>query len=162
MASAWIEALRSGGPHDRAVLGRGRGRFLLHRRDHETLIARTKDQHDSAIPSGNGMAATALLRLAALTSRDDLRDKAVQTLNLFHGLIESSPMAAGQMLLGLDFHLGPIEEVVIVGNPREPDTRKVWPRSRQVSAQSGTRNQVHRRRARLGQKFGRETAIAQG
>jgi uncharacterized protein len=101
------------------------GGFFYTGRDHEALIARTKDQHDSSIPSGNGMAATALLRLAALTSRDDLRDKAVQTLNLFHGLMESSPMAAGQMLLGLDFHLGPIEEVVIVGNPREPDTRKV-------------------------------------
>jgi uncharacterized protein len=101
------------------------GGFFYTGRDHESLIARTKDQHDSSIPSGNGMAVTALLRLAKLSSRDDLRDKAEQTLQLFRGLMESSPMAAGQMLLGLDFHLGPVEEIVIVGNPRDAETKKV-------------------------------------
>jgi len=39
--------------------------------DHETLITRPKDLQDNAVPSGNAMAATALLRLAALTGRDD-------------------------------------------------------------------------------------------
>jgi uncharacterized protein len=99
--------------------------FFYTGRDHESLIARTKDQHDSSIPSGNGVAVTALLRLATLSSRDDLREKADKTLQLFRGLMEASPMAAGQMLLALDFHLGPVDEVVIVGNPREADTKKV-------------------------------------
>jgi uncharacterized protein len=101
------------------------GGFFYTAQDHEVLIARTKDQHDSSIPSGNGLAATALLRLAKLTGRNDLADKAVQTLQLFRGLMESSPLAAGQMLLGLDFCLGPTEEVVIVGDPRAAPTRQV-------------------------------------
>ncbi|HYV38660.1 MAG TPA: thioredoxin domain-containing protein, partial [Gemmataceae bacterium] len=101
------------------------GGFFYTARDHETLIARTKDQHDSSIPSGNGLAATALLRLAKITGRGDLEEKAVKTLQLFRGLMESSPMAAGQMLTGLDFHLGPVEEIVIVGNPRAAETCEV-------------------------------------
>ena len=101
------------------------GGFFYTGKDHETLIARTKDPHDSSVPSGNGTAATALLRLAKLSGREDLRDKAVRTLQLCRSLMENSPLAAGQLLLGLDFHLGPVEEIVIVGDPREEETKKV-------------------------------------
>ena len=48
------------------------GGFFYTGRSHEALIARQKDVYDNATPSGNAMAATALLRLAALTGRDDL------------------------------------------------------------------------------------------
>jgi uncharacterized protein YyaL (SSP411 family) len=101
------------------------GGFFFTAADHEALITRTKDLHDSSIPSGNGVAATALLRLARLTGRDDLRDRAVQTLQLCRGLMEGSPLGAAQLLLALDFHLGPVEEIVIVGDPRADDTKKV-------------------------------------
>ena len=52
------------------------GGFFYTGHDHEALIARTKDPHDNAMPSGNAMAVTALLRLAKLTGRADLHDKA--------------------------------------------------------------------------------------
>jgi len=130
------------------------GGFFYTGRDHEALIARTKDQHDSSIPSGNGMAVTALLRLARLTGRDDLRDKAVQTLQLFRGLMESSPLAAGQMLVGLDFHLGPVEEIVIVGDPRVGDTRQV------LAALHGTFRPHHVLATRfVGQQPGWDTSV---
>ena len=48
------------------------GGFYFTGRRHEALIARQKDIHDNATPSGNGLAATALLRLGALTGRADL------------------------------------------------------------------------------------------
>ena len=51
------------------------GGFFYTGRDHEQLIARTKDPHDNAIPSGNAMAVTALLRLAKLTGRSDLQQR---------------------------------------------------------------------------------------
>lgn len=101
------------------------GGFFFTGKSHETLIARTKDQHDSSTPSGNGVAATALLRLAKFTGNTDHRDKAVATLRLFRGLMASSPMAAGQMLLALDFHLGPVDEIVVAGDPKSPDVRAV-------------------------------------
>ena len=45
------------------------GGFYFTGNRHEALIARQKDIHDNATPSGNGMAATALLRLGAITGR---------------------------------------------------------------------------------------------
>ncbi len=43
------------------------GGFFFTGNRHEALIARQKDVHDNATPSGNGMAATCLIRLGALT-----------------------------------------------------------------------------------------------
>ena len=43
----------------------------------------------------------------------------------FRGVLASSPMAAGQMLLALDFHLGPVHEVAVIGEPRSDDVRAV-------------------------------------
>src|SRR5712692_3788609 len=85
------------------------GGFFFTGRDHESLISRTKDVHDSSIPSGNSMAVTALLRLAKLTGKPAFREKADSTLRLFHEPMTASPIAAGQMLVALDFHLGPVQ-----------------------------------------------------
>ncbi|HTU88787.1 MAG TPA: thioredoxin domain-containing protein [Gemmataceae bacterium] len=101
------------------------GGFFYTGRDHETLIARGKDPHDNAIPSGNAMAVTALLRLVKLTGRMDLQEKAETTLRLYRGLLSAHPLAAGQMLLALDFHLGPVQEIAVVGDPAADDTRRV-------------------------------------
>ncbi len=65
------------------------GGFFYTGRDHEALIARGKDPHDNAIPSGNAMAVTALLRLVKLTGRMDLQEKAETTLRLYRGLLGS-------------------------------------------------------------------------
>jgi hypothetical protein len=34
-------------------------------------------------------------------------------------------MAAGQMLVALDFHLGPVQEFAVVGDPAAEETRRV-------------------------------------
>jgi hypothetical protein len=101
------------------------GGFFYTGKDHEALIARTKDPHDSSTPSGNAVAATALLRLAKLTGRADLTDKAVATIQAFRSVLESSPMAAGQMLLALDFHLGPVQEIAVIGETASAEVRAV-------------------------------------
>ena len=41
------------------------GGFFYTGKSHEPLIARTKDLFDNATPSGNAMAATALVRMGA-------------------------------------------------------------------------------------------------
>jgi len=100
------------------------GGFYFTGRDHEQLIARTKDPHDNATPSGNAVAVTALLRLAKLTGRADLRDKAQRTLRLFRPIMEASAMAAGQMLIAYDFDLGPVKEYAVVGDPKSEETKR--------------------------------------
>jgi uncharacterized protein YyaL (SSP411 family) len=101
------------------------GGFFYTGKDHEALIARTKDPHDNAIPSGNAMAATALQRIARLTGRTDLADKAATTLRLYRALLSEHPLSAAQMLIALDFQLGPVDEVAVVGDPSAEDTRRV-------------------------------------
>jgi uncharacterized protein YyaL (SSP411 family) len=93
--------------------------------DHEQLITRQKDVQDSSVPSGNAMAATCLLRLAKLTGRNDFSSAAESCLRLAQGLMEQHPTAAGQMLLALDFYLGPTLEIVLIGDPQEANTAAV-------------------------------------
>ncbi len=101
------------------------GGFFFTADDHEELIARTKDLQDGATPSGNAMAATVLLRLAKLLNRSDFRDAAERTLRVYGSLMADSPMAAGQLLIALDFHLGPTKEVAVIGPKDDPETGAV-------------------------------------
>jgi uncharacterized protein len=97
------------------------GGFFFTGNRHEALIARQKDMHDNATPSGNGMAATALVRLGALTGRDDLTRAGRSALESVRSVLERQPAAAGQSLLALDFLLGSIREFAVIagGDPAE-------------------------------------------
>jgi len=102
-----------------------RGGFFFTAADHETLVARNKDVHDSSVPSGNAMAATVLLRLGTFTGRADYRDAARHTLEMAQPLMRETPTAMGQMLIAADRYLGPAPEVVILGAANDPDTQAV-------------------------------------
>ncbi len=83
--------------------------------DHEPLIARTKSFQDSSIPSGNAMAALALLRLGRLAGKPEWIDKAQTTIAEAMPLLTRSPLASGQMLIALDAMLSQSYELVLVG-----------------------------------------------
>jgi uncharacterized protein YyaL (SSP411 family) len=100
------------------------GGFFYTGRTHERLIARSKDPHDSSIPSGNSVSALSLQRLAKLCGRQDFLAKAEETLRLFRGLLERAPSAVGQMLVGLDFFLGPVHEIAVVGDLANGETQQ--------------------------------------
>jgi uncharacterized protein YyaL (SSP411 family) len=82
--------------------------------DHETLLAREKPWHDGAEPSGNSISLMNLLRLHELTSDDLYRRSAEELLRAFGPRLAESPTAAAEMLLGLDFWLDEVREIVIV------------------------------------------------
>ncbi len=90
------------------------GGFFYTSHDHEELIARQKDVQDNATPSGNSMAATALLRLGRLTGRSDFETVAERTLNLLSPVAQRYPSAAGQTLAAIDFWLGPTFEIALI------------------------------------------------
>jgi hypothetical protein len=98
------------------------GGFFYTASDHEELLARTKELTDSSTPSGNSLAAAALVRLATLLGRDDYFRTAEAVLVAAVPIMERAPMAAGQMLLGLDRYLGPRHELVLVGDFACADT----------------------------------------
>jgi uncharacterized protein YyaL (SSP411 family) len=93
-----------------------RGGFFYTATDHESLIARQKDVMDNATPSGNSLAATALVRLGKLTGRADYLDAAEESIRAATGVMQQSPTAAGQMLIAMDLLLGPTEEIVVLGD----------------------------------------------
>jgi uncharacterized protein YyaL (SSP411 family) len=102
----------------------GQGGFFFTGKDHEKLLVRAKEPHDGATPSGNSMAALALLRLSHLTGRGDLLEKAERTFQLSRSLMAELPTAAGQMLVALDFYLGPVDEYAVVGRSSDAACRE--------------------------------------
>jgi uncharacterized protein len=93
---------------------RERGGFFFTADDHETLVARPKEVQDSSTPSATAMAVTALLRIGKLLGRTDYLAAAEENLRQHAGLMGEHPMAVGQMLLALDFQLGPTPELVLL------------------------------------------------
>ncbi|MDL1963044.1 MAG: thioredoxin domain-containing protein [Deltaproteobacteria bacterium] len=81
------------------------------------LITRSKDIYDGALPSGNSVAALNLLRLGRLTGNINLEKKADQLIRVFAAEVAEHPMAYTQMLVALDFMVGPSLEIVIAGDP---------------------------------------------
>jgi hypothetical protein len=98
------------------------GGFFYTATTHEQLIARNKETYDGSTPSGNSMAATALLRLGRICGRTDLEEKGLATLQFLSGSIGRSPMSGGQALLALDFFLGPTREIVFVDGSQTTET----------------------------------------
>jgi uncharacterized protein YyaL (SSP411 family) len=100
------------------------GGFFYTAADHEKLIARTKELTDSSTPSGNGLAATALVRLGHLLGRNDYLDAAERTLAAALPIMQRMPTAAGQSLLALDRYVGPSHELVLVGDMARDDMKR--------------------------------------
>ncbi len=75
------------------------GGFFFVADDHESLIARTKEVFDQAVPSGNGMAARLLVRLWLLTGEGRYEEHAAKMFRVFAGILENAPRAAEHLLL---------------------------------------------------------------
>lgn len=106
-------------------IDRDDGGFYFTSDDHESLIARQKDSSDDATPSGNAMAATALLKLAHITGREDLDQTARDTISLLAKPLKSHPMSGGQTLIAIDFLLGPTHEIVVVEGNDADENREI-------------------------------------
>ena len=99
------------------------GGFFFTSDDHETLIVRSKNPYDNAIPSGNAVSVQNLLRLAAFTGRNEYRDRAGQTLSLFTDYLGAAPSGFGQLLCGLSWYLDKPVEIALVGAREDAATR---------------------------------------
>jgi uncharacterized protein YyaL (SSP411 family) len=89
------------------------------------LILRVKDDYDGAEPSGNSVATLALLKLAAITGREDFKNPAEATLRLFGYRLQNFPQAMPFMLHALDFWLDEPRRVVIAGDASSAEARKL-------------------------------------
>jgi uncharacterized protein YyaL (SSP411 family) len=89
--------------------------------DAEDLVIRTKEAFDGATPSGNSVAALVLLKLGSLTADPELSGEGRRVIDTFAGVLEVGPLALPQMLIALDFAIGPNAEVVLAGDPESPE-----------------------------------------
>jgi uncharacterized protein YyaL (SSP411 family) len=99
------------------------GGFFLVGSDAEELVVRPKDLYDNAVPSGNSAAAGVLLRLARFTGEPAYEDAAISALRLVLDGMRRAPTGFGHALCALDFAVGPVKEVAIVGDPEGEDTQ---------------------------------------
>jgi len=90
--------------------------------DHEQLVARRKDFVDNAVPSGNSLAAEALLRLSVFLDKPEYRTEAGRILLMMKDAMARQPTGFGRLLCVLDAYLSPSQEIVIVGRRDDPAT----------------------------------------
>ncbi|MEX1073886.1 MAG: thioredoxin domain-containing protein [Burkholderiales bacterium] len=93
------------------------GGFFFTARDHERLIHRPKPAHDHATPAGNGAAAFALNRLAALTGETRYADAAERTVRLFYAGMRAQPHGRAMLLAALEEWLEPPAVAIVRGAP---------------------------------------------
>ncbi len=101
------------------------GGFFDTRDDHEKLITRPKDVQDNATPSGNSLAALALLQLAAFSGNGDWFDTATGMLEAIQKTATRYPTAFAQWVKGVAFALGDGREIAIIGDSDSQDTKRL-------------------------------------
>jgi hypothetical protein len=99
------------------------GGFYFTRADSEDLLVRKKEIYDAAVPSGNSVAMLNLVRLARMTGDNQLEEKAGLIGRAFSREVLRLPAAHTQLMVALDFLIGPSYEVVIVGKLESDHTK---------------------------------------
>ena len=89
-----------------------RDTFVFAAAHHKDLIVDRSERFDGATPAANSVATMTMLRLAVVLGREDLRDKADRLLRTQFAQMHQQPRSSCELVQALDFHLGPVEEVV--------------------------------------------------
>jgi uncharacterized protein YyaL (SSP411 family) len=102
------------------------GGFFFTSNNHEKLIVRNKDLTDNATPSGNSIAADVLLKLFHLTGKESYERYAVKILGIASVQAKRYPQGFGRALSTMEFSLGPVKEVALIGDRDRRLAREVW------------------------------------
>jgi uncharacterized protein YyaL (SSP411 family) len=92
------------------------GGFYFTSHDHETLIHRSKPGHDNATPSGNGVAAQALIALGHLAAEPRYVAAAERALQCFARAVAESPGGCGALHLAIQDAETPPALVLLSGD----------------------------------------------
>jgi uncharacterized protein YyaL (SSP411 family) len=83
--------------------------------DAEKLIAKPVDTQDGALPAANSVAATALIRLSALTGNGSYRDRATAVIESMNAGLGAAPIAFTGLVAAAHLASTAMTEVVITG-----------------------------------------------
>jgi uncharacterized protein YyaL (SSP411 family) len=101
------------------------GRFYLTLSVAATLLIRPRETSDGALPSGNSVQLTNLVRLSRITADAFYEKAANDLLRTSADDITHIPSASAHLMSGLDFLLGPSFEIVLAGADVRPLQRAV-------------------------------------
>jgi uncharacterized protein YyaL (SSP411 family) len=101
------------------------GGLCLTADDSEDVLVRRKEVYDGAVPSGNSVAMLNFLRLGRITGDTELERRAEDIGRAFSKGILQSPAAHTQLMMAVDFGIGPSCEVVVVGDPQAEETHRM-------------------------------------
>ncbi|MFQ5940854.1 MAG: thioredoxin domain-containing protein [Nitrososphaerales archaeon] len=102
------------------------GDFFFTSDDHEKLIVRTKSVYDLSIPSGNSMAALALLRLYHYTQNQDYYKKAERVLTKNATMAAENPFSFGQLLNTIFMYVKKPIEVTLIATDSKSNAAIEW------------------------------------
>jgi len=117
---------------ERLFVDEAGGGYFMTAADAEALIVRPKELYDGAIPSGNSVQLLNLIRLARLTGRQELEQRADETARAFGSAIRRSPSSFAQALTALQLAEGDSVEIVVVGERSDPRTQALLEHIRSV------------------------------
>ena len=112
----WVEEL------DLRFWDAGTGGYFFTADDADDLIVRSKSVHDNAVPAGNGTVLAVLARLFHLTGEEAYLRRAEELQSAFAGEIARNFFPMSTFVNGAEM-LANAVQIVIVGQPDDPDTR---------------------------------------
>jgi uncharacterized protein YyaL (SSP411 family) len=99
--------------------------FFLTAENAESVLVRDKPIYDGALPSGNSIAMLDLILLSHITGNSNFEEKAKQITDTFSENISISPSSYTQLLIALDVMIGPLYEMVVVGNQSDKNIKSM-------------------------------------
>ena len=112
------------------------GGFFFTSHDHERLYHRTKPGPDNATPSGNGVAASALIALGHLASEPRYVMAGERAVRAFAAMLADSPRGAATLVAALEDALSPPTSVLLAG---DAPTCLGWQRALERTLRPGVR-----------------------
>ena len=99
------------------------GGLYLTAHDAESLLVRPMEAWDGALPSGNAVAASNILRLARMSSNSELEERADKIFKAFSGLLTQVPVGLAHMISAQVFAESDSTEIVLAGDKHSADAQ---------------------------------------
>jgi uncharacterized protein len=101
------------------------GGFFFNATRDNAALPRIKQVYDGALPSGNSVAMLNLQRLGALTNESGHKEIVGKMSRAFSEEVKGAPWAHAFMLCAVDFAVGPICNVILIGALNEPGVEEM-------------------------------------
>jgi len=115
-SAVWLERAGDVARSMLALFGGDDGLLYTTGQDAEALVVRPTEVLDGAVPAANSVAATALLRLGALSGDDHLTAAGEAMVDALAPLVRQHPLAAANTVAATGLVGGAITEVVVAGD----------------------------------------------